>query len=260
MALPPPHLSDNTGVIRPSGGTNSPEGRMDQIPNAPTRDRAPASEIPPARKMSPGLKFALEMGPLLLFFFANFRPKLFEPLVRPVLPAPLLAGPEAGLFTATGVLMVAVLLALAVSYAKTRRLPLMPLVTAILVVVFGGLTLYFQDPRFIKMKPTILYALFGGGMLAGLAVNRPLLPVMLDNAMALTEEGWRVLTLRWGFFFLGLAVANEVVWRNFSEHSWVLFKFPGTAGLIFLFTFTQVPLILRTELKGEAAAEAPEHV
>ena len=262
MALPSPHPSDNTGANPPIATpamANPHEGRMDPTPNAPASP-APARNIIPARTISPGLKFALEMGPLLLFFFANFRPKLFEPLVRPVLPAHLLAGPEAGLFTATGVLMVAVVLALIVSYAKTRRLPLMPLVTAILVVVFGGLTLYFQDPRFIKMKPTILYALFGGGMLGGLVFNRPLLPIMLDNAMALTEEGWRVLTLRWGFFFLGLAVANEVVWRNFSEHAWVLFKFPGTAGLIFLFTFTQVPLILRTELKGEAAADAPEHV
>ncbi len=231
---------------------------------SPGRDAGLGKHAPgnlvPARTISPGLKFALEMGPLLLFFFANFRPKLFEPLMRPFLPAKLLAGKEAGLFTATGVLMAAVVLALIISYVKTRRLPLMPLVTAILVVVFGGLTLYFQDPRFIKMKPTILYALFGGGMLGGLLFNRPLLPIMLDNAMTLTEEGWRVLTLRWGVFFLGLAVANEVVWRNFSEHAWVLFKFPGTAGLIFVFTFTQVPLILRTEIKGEAAERAPEHI
>ena len=223
--------------------------------------RPPASSGQgPARRISPGLKFALEMGPLLLFFFANFRPKPFEPVMRPFLPAKLLEGKEAGLFTATGVLMIAVVLALLVSYAKTRRLPLMPLVTAILVLVFGGLTLYFQNAAFIKMKPTILYALFGGGMLGGLAFGRPLLPVMLDNAMTLTEEGWRVLTLRWGVFFLGLAVANEIVWRTFSEHTWVLFKFPGTTGLIFLFTFSQVPLILRTEIKGVAAGRAPEHL
>ena len=219
----------------------------------------PSGTVPP-RTMSPALKFALEMGPLLLFFFANFRPKWFEPLMRPVLPAKLLEGKEAGLFTATGVLMAAVVLALIVSFAKTRRLPLMPCVTAILVVIFGGLTLYFQNPSFIKMKPTILYALFGLGMLGGLAIDRPLLPVMLDNAMSLTETGWTKLTLRWGIFFLVLAALNEIVWRNFSEHAWVLFKFPGTVILIFLFTFSQVPLIMRHELKGEAADSAPEHV
>ena len=225
---------------------------MDQITEKPG--------LVPARTISPALKFALEMGPLLLFFFANFRPKLFEPLMRPFLPAHLLQGKEAGLFTATGVLMVAVLVALAISFVKTRKLPLMPLVTAILVVVFGGLTLYFQNPDFIKMKPTILYALFGGGMLGGLAFGRPLLPVMLDSAMKLDEEGWRILTLRWGLMFLALAVANEIVWRRFSEHTWVLFKFPGTMVLIFLFTFTQVPLIMRHELKGDAAERAPEHL
>ena len=225
---------------------------MDQITDKPG--------VVPARTISPTLKFALEMGPLLLFFFANFRPKLFEPLMRPVLPAHLLQGKEAGLFTATGVLMIAVLVALAISFIKTRKLPLMPLVTAILVVVFGGLTLYFQNPDFIKMKPTILYALFGAGMLGGLLFGRPLLPIMLDSAMKLDEEGWRILTLRWGFMFLALAIANEFVWRSFSEHTWVLFKFPGTMVLIFLFTFTQVPLIMRHELKGDAAEKAPEHL
>ncbi len=232
---------------------------MDQIsPSLP--DRKTPANVVPARTISPGLKFALEMGPLLLFFFANFRPKWFEPLMRPFLPGRLLEGKEAGLFTATGVLMAAVIVALIVSFAKTRRLPLMPLVTAVLVVVFGGLTLYFQNPAFIKMKPTILYALFGGGLIGGLIFNRPLLPIVLDNAMKLTEEGWRVLTLRWGSLFLLLAVLNEIVWRNFSEHAWVLFKFPGTMVLIFLFTFSQVPLIMKHELKGDAAEQAPEHL
>ena len=156
--------------------------------------------------------------------------------------------------------MIAVLVALAISFAQTRKLPLMPLATAILVVVFGGLTFYFQNPDFIKMKPTILYALFGGGLLGGLAIGRPLLPVMLDSTMSLDEAGWRILTWRWGLMFLVLAVANEFVWRSFSEHTWVLFKFPGTMILIFLFTFSQVPLIMRHELKGDAADTAPEHL
>jgi intracellular septation protein len=214
----------------------------------------------PARTLSPGVKFGLELGPLLLFFFANTRPKLFEPLVHPVLPAKLLTGENAGLFTATGVLMVGVVAALIVSYAMTRRLPVMPLVTAIMVVVFGSLTFYYQNPAFIKMKPTILYALFGVALLGGLAFNRLLLPIVFDSAMAMTETGWRLLTIRWGSFFLVLAVLNEIVWRTQSNETWALFKFPGTMILILVFTFAQVPLIMKHELRGDAAQNAPEHL
>ena len=214
----------------------------------------------PTRTIAPWLKFVLELGPLLLFFFANSRPKLFAPLVHPFLPDKLLEGESAGLFTATAVLIVGVVGALVASYAITRRLPIMPLVTAVLVVIFGGLTFYFQDPSFIKMKPTILYACFGMALIGGLVFNKPLLPVVLDNAMSLTEEGWRILTLRWGLCFLALAVLNEVIWRTQSTDHWVLFKFPGTMILIFVFTFSQVPLIMKHELRGEAAAKAPEHL
>ena len=225
---------------------------MDQI--------SPTAKSKPTRKLSPGLKYALEMGPLLLFLVANFRPKLFAPLLGPILPAKLLEGKDAGLFTATTVLMAGVVVTLVVSYVKTRRIPIMPLITAVLVLVFGGLTLYLQNPEFFKMKATILYALFGLGLLGGLAFGRPLLPIMFDNAMALTEAGWKVLTLRWGLFFLALAVLNEIVWRTQSNDTWVLFKMPGTLILIFLFTFSQVPFIMRHELKGEAAKDAPEHL
>ena len=121
---------------------------------------------------SPWLKLTLELGPLLLFFFANARPKLFEPFVRLFVPAPLLTGENAGLFTATSVLIPAVLLALVVSYLRTRHLPIMPLVTAILVVIFGALTLYLHDPSFIKMKPTILYAVFGLALIGGLRLQQ----------------------------------------------------------------------------------------
>ena len=221
---------------------------------------APTAATLPARTIAPGLKFALEMGPLVLFLIANFRPKIFEPTVRLMFPASLFAGKQAGLFTATAVLMVATVAALIVFFAKTRRLPVMPLVTAILVLVFGGLTLWLHDQSFFQMKPTILYTLFGVALLGGLALRRPLLPIMLEQAMKLTEQGWRILTLRWGVFFLCLAVLNEVVRRTMTWDHWVLFKFPGTVILIFVFTFSQVPLIMRHELKGEAADQAPEHV
>ena len=225
-----------------------------------SRKRMESSNAVAPRTLPPGLKFALEMGPLFLFLLANFRPKLFEPTLRLLFPAYLFEGENAGLFTATAMLMVATVAALAVSFAMTRRLPLMPCATAVLVLVFGGLTLYLHDQAFVQMKPTILYSLFGAALLVGLALNRPLLPVMLEQTMKLTETGWRVLTLRWGVFFVVLAVLNEAVRRTMSWDHWVLFKFPGTVVLIFVFTFAQVPLILRHELKGKAAETAPEHI
>jgi intracellular septation protein len=214
---------------------------------------------PVRAKPNPWVKFLLEMGPLLLFFFANSKPKLFEPLVAPLLPEAILNGSSAGLFTATVVLMVAVVAALIASFVTTKRLPIMPLVTAVLVLIFGALTLYLQDDRFIKMKPTVLYLAFGGALFGGLLFNKPLLPIVLDNAMNLTERGWRLLTIRWASFFFVLAILNEIVWRTQSNDVWVAFKFPGTVILIFLFTFAQVPLIMKHELTEEAKKNAPEH-
>ena len=144
-------------------------------------------------QLNPLLKLALDLGPLALFFFANSR---------------------YGIFVATATFMVAVLVALAVSYVLTRHLPIMPVVTAIIVVVFGGLTLFLHDATFIKVKPTIIYALFGAVLIGGLMFNKPLLGVVFDSMFHLTEEGWRKLTLRWAIFFLVLAVLNEIVWRN----------------------------------------------
>jgi intracellular septation protein len=207
------------------------------------------------KKLSPWLKFVLEMGPLVLFFFANARPKLFEPLVSHLLPAHLQAGENAGLFTATAVLMPAVVASLIISFFLTKRVPVMPLVTAILVVVFGALTLYLQDPSFIKMKPTILYLAFGAALFAGLVFRKPLLPIIFDNAMSLTERGWRLLTWRWAAFFCVLALLNEIIWRTQSNDVWVAFKFPGTVIIIFVFTLAQVPLMLRHEDKAAAKTQ-----
>jgi intracellular septation protein len=212
-----------------------------------------------AKVQSPWLKFGVEMGPLILFFFANARPELFEPAVVPFLPPQILSGPNAGLFTATLVLMVAVAVALTVSFVSARRLPAVPLTTAVLVLVFGALTLYLQDTTFIKMKPTVLYAAFGAALIGGLAVNKPLLPVVFDSAMALTERGWSLLTLRWAGFFFALSVMNELVWRTQSNNTWVAFKFPGILILISLFSIAQMPLILRSKLPDEEAEDAPEH-
>jgi len=194
------------------------------------------------RHLNPLLKLALDMGPLILFFFANSRPALFLPFVGPLLPAAA-SGEKAGIFVATAVFMVAILVALVVSYALTRHLPVMAMVTAVIVVVFGGLTLVLHDDTFIKMKPTIIYLLFGGILLGGMLFNKPLLAVVFDSVFDLTEEGWRKLTLRWASFFLVLAVVNEIVWRTQTTDAWVNFKSFGVVPLTFVFAALQYPLM-----------------
>jgi intracellular septation protein len=191
----------------------------------------------PARRrtINPILKLVLELGPLALFFIAYSR---------------------LGLFGATGVMMVSVVVTLSVSYALLRRIPIMPLVTAIIVVIFGSLTFYFHDDTFIKMKPTALYLLFGGALLGGLAINRPLLPVLFDGALSVTPEGWRKLTWRWALFFVALALLNEIVWRTQTTGFWVGFKTFGIMPLTLLFALAQAPLVMRYEAKGDQAGEA----
>jgi intracellular septation protein len=176
----------------------------------------------PKPQLNPVLKLALDFGPLLLFFFANSR---------------------YGIFVATATFMVAVLVALGVSYALTRHFPIMAIVTAIIVLVFGGLTLVLHNDTFIKIKPTIIYALFGGVLLGGLLLGKPLLGAVLDSMFQLTEEGWRKLTWRWALFFFALAILNEIVWRNASTDVWVDFKVFGVVPLTFLFGALQVPLL-----------------
>jgi intracellular septation protein len=199
--------------------------------------------MPEKPQLNPLLKLALDLGPLLFFVVVNSRPELFAPLLAPLLPPDLLTGEHAGIFTATAMFIPAVLLALAIAYALTRRLPLMPLVTAIVVLIFGGLTLWLQNETFIKLKPTIVYLLFAGVLLGGLAFNKVFLGVVFDQAFHLTEEGWRKLTIRWGLFFLALALLNEMIWRTQSTTFWVNFKFFGVVPLTFLFGALQVPLI-----------------
>jgi intracellular septation protein len=109
------------------------------------------------------------------------------------------------------------------------------------------------------MKPTVLYASFGVALIGGLALNKPVLPIIFDHAMALTERGWRLLTWRWGGFFFALALLNEIVWRTQSNDAWVAFKFPGIFILIVLFSVAQMPLIMRHKLSDEEAERALDH-
>jgi intracellular septation protein len=205
-------------------------------------------------QLNPLLKFALDFGPLLLFFFANARPALFAPMLAPFLPASLITGERAGIFAATAVFMVAILLALAISYALTRRLPMMALVSAVIVVVFGGLTLFLQNETFIKLKPTIIYVLFAALLFGGLIFRKPLLAMVFDQVFNLTEEGWRKLTIRWAFFFLALALLNEIVWRSFSTDFWVNFKVFAVIPITFVFAAFQYPLMMKYEAKSEPAS------
>jgi intracellular septation protein len=198
-------------------------------------------------QLNPLLKLVLDLGPLVLFFLANSRPALFLPLVSPLLPADVASGERVGIFVATAVFMAAVVVALAISYALTRYLPVMPLVTAVVVLVFGSLTLILHDELFIKLKPTIIYLLFGGALLGGLALGKPVLGVVFDSVFHLTEEGWRRLTLRWALFFLALAVLNEIIWRTQSTDFWVNFKVFGVVPLTFLFAAMQYPLLTKYE-------------
>jgi len=200
-------------------------------------EQAPGTRGKP--EINPLLKLALELGPLIVFFFANARGAWLAEKI------PALANLGGPLFIATLSFMIATGLSLSVSYALTRTLPIMPMVSGLVVLVFGTLTLYLQDETFIKMKPTIVNTLFGGILLAGLYFGKSLLGYVFDSAFKLDAEGWRKLTLRWGLFFLVLAVLNEVVWRNFSTDFWVAFKVWGTMPLTLAFTMSQMPLILR---------------
>jgi intracellular septation protein len=206
----------------------------------PVFERDPSD--PRKTEINPLLKLALELGPLMVFFFANARGAWLSQKF-PALAA--LGGP---IFVATGLFMVATAVALAASWILTRTLPIMPLVSGVVVFIFGGLTLWLQDDIFIKMKPTIINTLFGSVLLGGLLFGRPLLGYVFDSAFRLDPEGWRKLTFRWGLFFLFLAVVNEIVWRNFSTDAWVTFKVWGIMPITVVFTFSQMPLIMRHSL------------
>jgi intracellular septation protein len=149
------------------------------------------------------------------------------------------------IFLATGAFMAASGLALFLGWMIERKLSPMPIFTTVVVMIFGGLTLYLKNETYLKMKVTVIYACFGILLLGGLAAGRPFIKYVFAQAFDMTEQGWRKLTLRWGFFCLALAALNEVVWRNVSTAIWLDFKVFGIIPLIFLFTMAQVPLIMR---------------
>ena len=183
----------------------------------------------------PLFKLATELGPLMIFFAANAK---FH------------------LFVATGAFMVAVIIAMAASYVVTRHIPMMALVTGIVVIVFGTLTLVLHDETFIKIKPTIIYGLFATILGGGLLFGRSFIAVMFDQMFNLTAPGWRLLTMRWALFFVAMAVLNEIIWRTQSTDFWVAFKAFGMIPLTMGFALTQMPLIKRHHLEPASLAES----
>ena len=177
------------------------------------------------------LRPTVDYGPIAVFFLAYF---------------------QFGLFAATAAIMAATAVGIALSLALERRVPLMPLVTAVVIGTFGGLTLWLQDETFIKMKPTIVQGLFSAVLLGGLAAGRPLLKPLMGTAWPMDEAGWRRLTLRFGLFFAAMAMVNEAVWRTQSTDFWVTYKVFGILGLTFVFVLTQTPLMKRHHLAEEA--------
>ena len=186
-------------------------------------------------KQTPGwLRPVVEYGPIAAFFIAYS---------------------IADLFVATASIMVATALALALSYIMERRIPMMPLITAGIIGVFGGLTLWLQDEAFIKMKPTIIQVIIGTVLYSGLLTKRLFLKSLMGAAWHITDEGWRVLTVRFALFFFLMGALNEVVWRTQSTDLWVNFKVFGLMGLTIVFILTQLPLLKRFAIEVNGASD-----
>ena len=172
--------------------------------------------------MNHKLKLLLDIGPLAAFFIA-YR--------------------VGGVFTATAAIMIFTIISLLVTYWIEKKIAIMPLVSGVIISIFGTLTLILQDDVFIKVKPTLVNLIFASILLGGVYFKKPLLKYVMGSAITLNEEGWRILSLRWGFFFLFLAALNEFIWRNFPTDFWVNFKVFGMFTLTILFTFLQIPLM-----------------
>ena len=187
------------------------------------------TEAPTRKTLPTALKLTLDFGPLLVFFVAN---------------------KFGGVFTATAAFMVATAIAMAISWAKTRHIPAMLVFTGVIVLVFGGMTLWLQDDTFIKLKPTLIYGMFAAILGFGLATRRPTLKLVLGDALpALTDIGWTKLTRNWALFFVALMAANEIARHALTTDQWVNFKVWGVTAATMLFALAQAPLLSRHGVK-----------
>jgi len=190
------------------------------------------------KELGAGMRLLLDVGPLILFFAANYK---------------------FGVFTATAVFIVAILIAMVISLALTGRVTALQMFSAVMVVVMGGLTLYFHNETFIKIKPTIYYAFVAIILGYGLVANKPILKSVLGSAYpGLDATGWAKLTRNWALFFVVMAVVNEAVWRNFSTDFWIGFKLWGAIPATLLFALANVPMLMRHGLTQDEAASASE--
>jgi len=181
----------------------------------------------------PGIKFLTDFGPLLVFFFIYFKN-------------------EQNLKIAIPPFVIATLIALVIVYLLEKKIPMVPLVSGLLITLFGGLTLYFDNKIFFYMKPTIINILFAGILFFGkFFTKKPLLKIFFQNSISLEEEGWKKLNSRWIYFFLFVAVLNEFVWRTQTEAFWVNFKVWGLLPISFLFVAMQIPLMNKYKLKKQ---------
>ena len=179
--------------------------------------------------MNSFVKLFIDIGPLAIFFIYY---KLSGDLIDAILP-----------------LMLATVVAVIISYILEKKIPIMPTLGAGIVVIFGGLTIIFDNKIFIFMKPTIINIIFAAILYGGIILKKPLLKYLLGSALKLEEEGWTILTQRWAAFFIALAVLNEIVWRTMSEEFWVSFKVFGILPITFIFTMTQFPLIKKYQVE-----------
>ena len=195
------------------------------------------------KNIQPWVKTALEMGPVILFFIFYSKLKNNEYV--------LLGETYEGFIVATALFIPVLLIATAILYFLTGKLSKMQVFTAVLVVVFGGLGIWFNDEKFFKMKPTMIYLLFGGILGFGLFKGQSYLQVVMDGALPMSRDGWMILTKRFMFFFFGLALANEIIWRSLSTDIWVNFKTFGLPLAMFVFFITQAKVISKYSTEND---------
>jgi len=173
-------------------------------------------------------KLLIDIGPLAVFFIFYSRSDLKSAIIP---------------------FMIATIIAVLFSYIMEKKIPVMPTVGALIILIFGGLTIYFDNEVFFKMKPTIINLLFALILYGGLIVKKSLLKFLLGAAIKLEDEGWKILTQRWISFFIALAILNEIIWRTQSTDIWVNFKVFGILPITFIFTMTQFPLIKKYQIE-----------